>query len=150
MAVVNEVVQQKIDQLKGKVTINEAGAAVLPKDAFISTLVNSTEKDVKAAFAERDSFVAAATAVTGEAALAFLAANKDVATVTLKTKVINDDAAVTIHRSRDSRNPQTGEVTQTKGAVSLAYKAVAAKTGSGQTGAVVAAIKINAATALAD
>lgn len=150
MANINPIVLKKAEALKSQIQIDDNGVASLPKDAFITTLDNQTPEQVKAAFAERDTYVAASIHTLGEAGLAHLAKNKNVAQVSLATTVLNDSVNAVLHRERVSRNPTNGEAIHTKGAVSVNYKAVAAKTNSGSTGAVVAAIKINAVNELAD
>ncbi len=150
MANIDPIVLKKSEILQKEIQIDANGVATLPKDAFIKTLDNQTPEQVKAAFAERDTFVAASIHTLGQAGLAHLTANKDVESVSLATKVLNDSVSATLHRSKTSRNPQSGETSITKGAVAVGYKAVAAKTQSGATGAVVAAIKIRAVDALAD
>ena len=150
MANINPIVLQKSEKLAAQIKIDDNGVATLPKDAFVTTLDNQTPEQVKAAFAERDTFVAAAVHTLGQAGLAHMTANKDVASVSLSTSVLNDTVSASVMRERVSRNPVNNEPVHTKGAVSIAYKTSAANAKAGTTGAVVAAIKINAATQLAD
>lgn len=151
MAEINKNALDKSALLVPQLKINENGVAVLPKDAFIETLANGvTKDDVKKVFAERDTFVAGAIHALGQVAIPAMAKDKSLAQVSLKTSVVGDTLNATIHRSKTSRNPQTGATSEIPGAVSIAYKVSSAKTNSGMTGTVVSAIKVDASAEFKD
>lgn len=98
----------------GKINFNskEAIAAVFDK-------LEVNEKELKKAYESVTAFNNAARLAIGEAAIEYMTKDKEVGELATKYTVAGEKVNVVIRREKHDRNPQTGAITTTHGAVSI-------------------------------
>lgn len=98
----------------GKINFNskEAIAAVFDK-------LEVNEKELKKAYESVTAFNNAARLAIGEAAIEYMTKDKEVGELATKYTVAGEKVNVVIRREKHDRNPQTGTITTTHGAVSI-------------------------------
>lgn len=98
----------------GKINFNskEAIAAVFDK-------LEVNEKELKKAYESVTAFNNAARLAIGETAIEYMSKDKEVGELATKYTVAGEKVNVVIRREKHDRNPQTGAITTTHGAVSI-------------------------------
>lgn len=77
------------------------------------------EKDLKKSYESVTAFNNAVRMAVGEEAIEAMAKNKELTEMTLKYNVAGEKVTMVARREKTDRNPQSGEVTVTRGAVSI-------------------------------
>lgn len=134
---INTRVNELAAKLQSQITVDDAGAASLPKDVFFEHAPEGITKETEKVRAEYlGDFMAAGQLATSRVAQPLMEKNKNLASVELSTNVLRDKLSWTQLRERTGRNPQTGEKTTTKGAAGAEYVVYAARKNAPQLAAV--------------
>lgn len=109
-----ELVAPHVNVADGKINFDSKAAVTAVFDKL-----EVKEKELKKAYESVTAFNNAARLAIGEAAIEYMAKDKEVAELATKYIVAGEKVNVVTRREKHDRNPQTGAVTTTHGAVSI-------------------------------
>lgn len=119
---VSETAKTLATTIRSELSFDGEGSGVLADDIFERTLPADVTLDtVKRVQNHTLDFANGLTLALGEAGIEHLNGHLDLASVNVRAKLGNDTVASEFHRTREGRNPATGETVVKYGAVSTKY-----------------------------
>lgn len=130
-------ISPEVQALAKKITSQiklEGDSVTVPADLYVTTLPDTlTEEQVKAVQAHNSNFFPAATLAVGDLAVAAMKKDKKLEAVSGAFKMVGrDHFDITVNRSKESRNPATGETTTNFGVISASMVTHGAKASRGE------------------